>query len=63
MAVAQRTEKDREEGPETLGQQQLLRYTSTLTLNRVKPLEAGQYSLMVHNKAGWNNVTFELTLR
>ncbi|XP_057644285.1 macrophage colony-stimulating factor 1 receptor isoform X1 [Chionomys nivalis] len=39
------------------------RYTSTLTLNRVKPLEAGQYSFTVHNKAGWNNVTFELTLR
>ncbi|CAO2594215.1 Macrophage colony-stimulating factor 1 receptor [Lemmus lemmus] len=39
------------------------RYISKLTLNRVKPLEAGQYSLMVQNKAGWNNVTFELTLR
>ncbi|XP_059102196.1 macrophage colony-stimulating factor 1 receptor [Peromyscus eremicus] len=39
------------------------RYTSELILNRVKPLEAGQYSFMAQNKAGWNNVTFDLTLR
>ncbi|XP_036060907.1 macrophage colony-stimulating factor 1 receptor [Onychomys torridus] len=39
------------------------RYTSELILNRVKPLEAGQYSFLAQNKAGWNNVTFELTLR
>ncbi|KAL1773521.1 macrophage colony-stimulating factor 1 receptor [Sigmodon hispidus] len=39
------------------------RYTSQLILHRVKPLEAGQYSLMVQNKAGWKNVTFELTLQ
>ncbi|XP_005074742.1 macrophage colony-stimulating factor 1 receptor isoform X1 [Mesocricetus auratus] len=39
------------------------RYTSKLILNRIKPLEAGQYSLMVQNKAGWNNLTFGLTLQ
>uniref|UniRef100_A0A0G2K3Y5 Colony stimulating factor 1 receptor n=1 Tax=Rattus norvegicus TaxID=10116 RepID=A0A0G2K3Y5_RAT len=38
-------------------------YSFKLHLNRVKPLEAGRYSLMAQNKAGWNNLTFELTLR
>ncbi|XP_035314189.1 macrophage colony-stimulating factor 1 receptor [Cricetulus griseus] len=39
------------------------RYTSKLTLNRVKPMEAGQYSLMFQNKAGWKNLTFGITLQ
>lgn len=38
-------------------------YSFKLHLNRVKPLEAGRYSLMAQNKAGWSNLTFELTLR
>lgn len=38
-------------------------YSFKLFLNRVKSSEAGQYSLMAQNKAGWNNLTFELTLR
>lgn len=38
-------------------------YSFKLHLNRVKPLEAGRYSLTAQNKAGWNNLTFELTLR
>lgn len=38
-------------------------YSFKLHLNRVKPSEAGRYSLTAQNKAGWNNLTFELTLR
>lgn len=38
-------------------------YSFKLFLNRVKASEAGQYSLMAQNKAGWNNLTFTITLR
>ncbi|XP_037017841.2 macrophage colony-stimulating factor 1 receptor [Artibeus jamaicensis] len=38
------------------------RYTSTLFLPRLKPSEAGLYSLMARNAGGENALTFELTL-
>uniref|UniRef100_A0A8C9AT63 receptor protein-tyrosine kinase n=1 Tax=Prolemur simus TaxID=1328070 RepID=A0A8C9AT63_PROSS len=39
------------------------RYTSTLSLPRLKPSEAGHYSFMAGNPGGWSALTFELTLR
>lgn len=39
------------------------RYSFKLFLNRVRPSEAGQYCLTARNKAGWNNLTFGLTLQ
>jgi serine/threonine protein kinase len=48
---------------EFITQRAIYRYTFKLFLNRVKASEAGQYFLMAQNKAGWNNLTFELTLR
>ncbi|XP_012513771.1 PREDICTED: macrophage colony-stimulating factor 1 receptor [Propithecus coquereli] len=39
------------------------RYTSTLSLPRLKPSEAGRYSFMARNLGGWSALTFELTLR
>ncbi|XP_045407348.1 macrophage colony-stimulating factor 1 receptor [Lemur catta] len=39
------------------------RYTSTLSLPRLKPSEAGRYSFMARNPGGWSALTFELTLR
>lgn len=39
------------------------RYTSTLSLPRLKPAEAGFYSLTARNAGGENTLTFELTLR
>lgn len=48
---------------EFITQRTIYRYSFKLFLNRVKASEAGQYSLMAQNEAGWNNLTFELTLR
>ncbi|XP_053421951.1 macrophage colony-stimulating factor 1 receptor [Nycticebus coucang] len=39
------------------------RYTSTLSLPRLKPSEAGRYSFLARNVGGWSALTFELTLR
>nr|XP_012597012.1 macrophage colony-stimulating factor 1 receptor [Microcebus murinus] len=39
------------------------RYTSTLSLPRLKPSEAGRYSFMARNPGGWSALTFELTLK
>lgn len=39
------------------------RYTSTLSLPRLKPSEAGRYSFLARNAGGWSALTFELTLR
>uniref|UniRef100_A0A8C5LF77 Macrophage colony-stimulating factor 1 receptor n=2 Tax=Jaculus jaculus TaxID=51337 RepID=A0A8C5LF77_JACJA len=39
------------------------RYTSVLSLPRLKPLEAGHYSFQVWNKGSWRNLTFSLTLK
>ncbi|XP_008564126.1 PREDICTED: macrophage colony-stimulating factor 1 receptor [Galeopterus variegatus] len=39
------------------------RYTSTLSLPRLKPSEAGHYSFLARNTRGWSALTFELTLR
>lgn len=38
------------------------RYTSTLTLLRLKPFEAGHYSFQARNARGEETLTFELTL-
>ncbi|XP_003782093.1 macrophage colony-stimulating factor 1 receptor [Otolemur garnettii] len=38
------------------------RYTSTLSLPRLKPSEAGYYSFLARNVGGWSALTFELTL-
>ncbi|XP_042637281.1 macrophage colony-stimulating factor 1 receptor [Orycteropus afer afer] len=39
------------------------RYTSTLSLPRLKPSEAGHYSFLARNVGGWKSLTFELTIR
>ncbi|MBZ3882800.1 Macrophage colony-stimulating factor 1 receptor [Sciurus carolinensis] len=39
------------------------RYTSSLSLPRLKPAEAGRYSFLARNAGGWSALTFELTLR
>uniref|UniRef100_A0A8C9KDH1 Macrophage colony-stimulating factor 1 receptor n=1 Tax=Panthera tigris altaica TaxID=74533 RepID=A0A8C9KDH1_PANTA len=39
------------------------RYTSTLSLPRLKRSEAGRYSFLARNAGGQNALTFELTLR
>ncbi|KAI5259610.1 macrophage colony-stimulating factor 1 receptor [Manis pentadactyla] len=39
------------------------RYTSTLSLPRLKPSEAGRYSFLARNAGGGSAMTFELTLR
>ncbi|XP_006863937.1 PREDICTED: macrophage colony-stimulating factor 1 receptor [Chrysochloris asiatica] len=38
------------------------RYTSILSLPRLKPYEAGRYAFLARNEEGWKNLTFELTL-
>jgi hypothetical protein len=38
------------------------RYTSILSLIRLKPSEAGRYSFLARNVGGWSTLTFELTL-
>lgn len=38
------------------------RYTSTLSLPRLKPSEAGRYSFLARNAGGEDALTFELTL-
>jgi len=39
------------------------RYTSILSLPRLKPSEAGRYSFLARNTGGEHSLTFELTLR
>ncbi|XP_059273127.1 macrophage colony-stimulating factor 1 receptor [Mustela nigripes] len=39
------------------------RYTSILSLPRLKPSEAGRYSFLARNTGGESSLTFELTLR
>ncbi|XP_004384956.1 macrophage colony-stimulating factor 1 receptor [Trichechus manatus latirostris] len=39
------------------------RYTSTLSLPRLKPSEAGRYSFLARNAGGWKTLTFEIILR
>ncbi|XP_003404645.2 macrophage colony-stimulating factor 1 receptor isoform X1 [Loxodonta africana] len=39
------------------------RYTSTLSLPRLKPSEAGCYSFLARNTGNWKALTFEITLR
>ncbi|XP_037657755.1 macrophage colony-stimulating factor 1 receptor [Choloepus didactylus] len=39
------------------------RHTSTLSLPRLKPSEAGRYSFLARNARGWSSLTFELTLQ
>lgn len=41
----------------------LCRYTSILSLPRLKPSEAGRYSFLARNTGGEHSLTFELTLR
>lgn len=51
--------------PSVLTQDGLLlphRYTSKLTLPRLKPSEAGLYSFQARNARGEDTLTFELTL-
>ncbi|KAG8504482.1 Macrophage colony-stimulating factor 1 receptor [Galemys pyrenaicus] len=43
--------------------QDTYRYTSTLSLPRLKPSEAGRYSFLARNTGRWEALTFELTLR
>ncbi|XP_037364853.1 macrophage colony-stimulating factor 1 receptor [Talpa occidentalis] len=43
--------------------QDTYRYTSTLSLPRLKPSEAGRYSFLAQNAGGWKALTFELTLQ
>ncbi|KAM4875401.1 macrophage colony-stimulating factor 1 receptor [Thomomys bottae] len=39
------------------------RYTSILSLGRLKPSEAGYYTFRAQNAGGWSALTFNLTLR
>ncbi|XP_008059241.1 macrophage colony-stimulating factor 1 receptor [Carlito syrichta] len=42
---------------------EMYRYTSTLSLPRLKPSEAGCYAFLARNVGGQKDLTFELTLR